>query len=324
MSPLPALAILTRYQDAMQANEQPSWASYMRSKAGARGYHTQLAAGLSKERLPAQQHGSGPNVSQRCDRSLQGRIWELAQEQQGSRQLQVVLDMASDQEVQTLTSELLAHIIEASKCRHANFVVQKCISVRNPGVCSAIAQEITRHGQHAVVNVAKNRYGCRIIQRLLEVCEESEMIAICRFMLDDAEPLCTHPYGNYTVQHMLSHGPNTVFLEFMAFLTQRASSIASNFHASAVYGEALRRATPDDAFALAMVLHNDQGLLSHMSRTKHGHAVVILVRQIVDPKRGGARSSSTSRNSADGPSAESLSERTMSDPSGLDATSAKQ
>merc|ERR1719218_422534 len=106
---------------------------------------------------------------------------------------------------------------------------------------------------------------------------------------------------------MLSHGPDVVNLEFLDFLTQHAPFIASNFHASAVYGEALRRASPDDATALAKVLHSDQSLLSHMSRTKHGHAVVMLVRQTATSSQSIAgRSSSTSSNSADGTWANSL------------------
>jgi len=285
----------------------------------------ELSAGLSKSRLSAQRYGTGPNGSQKSASSVQGHIWELAQSQQGSRHLQALLDTAGDQEAQMLTAELLGHIVDASKCRHANFVVQKCISTCNPGVSSAIAREISRHGKQSVVNVAKNRYGCRIIQRLLEVCEGSEMLAICRFMLDDAEALCTHPYGNYTMQQMLSHGPDVGNLEFLDFLTQRAPFIASNFHASAVYGEALRRASPDDAMAIAKVLHSNQGLLSHMSRTKHGHAVVMLVRQTVNSSQSIAgSSSSTSENGADGTWAESLSERTMPRSSGMQAALPKQ
>lgn len=49
-------------------------------------------------------------------------------------------------------------------------------------------------------------YGCRVIQRILEHCNETQKRAILDELLQSTEKLVVDQYGNYVVQHVLEHG----------------------------------------------------------------------------------------------------------------------
>jgi len=57
-----------------------------------------------------------------------------------------------------------------------------------------------------VVALSTHSYGCRVIQRILERCSESEKLAILNELVENFEALVVDQYGNYVVQHILQHG----------------------------------------------------------------------------------------------------------------------
>merc|ERR1719424_22581 len=52
-------------------------------------------------------------------------------------------------------------------------------------------------------------YGCRVIQRLIEHCKEDQMAPILEEVLKVVPELSDDQYGNYVIQHVLSHGRNS-------------------------------------------------------------------------------------------------------------------
>jgi len=214
---------------------------------------------------------------------VRGHVWELSQDAQGSRDVQAVLEEISSPELEQLAFELEGHILEAAKCPHANFVLQKCISRKAPKASRVIARELIQQGSEAIVQAAKHRYGCRIIERLLECCDNDEVSELSDFMLSAANSLCVHPYGNYTMQHILTHGSENHRQRLVSVIRDEVATMGANFHAAAVIGEALRRASRQDAMELAQALLQEPGLLSQMARTKHGHLAARLAVQVVDP-----------------------------------------
>jgi hypothetical protein len=213
---------------------------------------------------------------------VRGHIWELSQEAQGSRSVQSVLQELSSDDLEGLAVELKGHISDAARCPHANFVLQKFICQKAPKASRFIALELVNQGVEATVQAARHRYGCRIVQRLLEFCGRSEAAKLADFILSDAAGLCTHPYGNYTMQHILTHGQEGHRHRLVRMLIEDVHTTASNFHASAVIGEALRCGSQSDALDLARCLIDEPGLLSQMARTKHGHAAAQLAIKVAN------------------------------------------
>lgn len=215
----------------------------------------------------------------------------MSQDAQGSRDVQSVLQDIGSSTVEELALELQGHFFEAAKCPHANFVLQKFICQRTPKASRAIALEFISHGAEAVLQAARHRYGCRIVQRLLEFCNRAEADELTNMILLDAENLCTHPYGNYTMQHVLVHGSDFHRQRLAKMLREEAAAMAASFHASAVLGEALRHADRCDAMGLAQALVHESGLLPQMARTKHGHAATQLAIKLLKSSAGMDRDS---------------------------------
>ncbi|CAK0893103.1 unnamed protein product [Prorocentrum cordatum] len=125
---------------------------------------------------------------------------------QGCRRVQQALDDARGPEAcGRLAAELRGHVWDALRCPHANFVLQKCITTASPDACQFIVDELLQRGHGALAQAARHRYGCRIVERLLERCRPEQVEQIVDCILDDAVTLCMHPYGNYVAQHLLEH-----------------------------------------------------------------------------------------------------------------------
>lgn len=78
-----------------------------------------------------------------------------------------------DQQAQ-LVKELEGNVMKCVKDQNGNHVVQKCIERVPPRIISFIVDAFT--GQ--VYALATHPYGCRVIQRILEHCEDYQTVSI--------------------------------------------------------------------------------------------------------------------------------------------------
>ena len=86
--------------------------------------------------------------------------------------------------------------------QNGNHVVQKAIE-RIP---AEHIQFIVNAFQGEVCKNATHPYGCRVIQRMLEHCEEPTRLAILQELHSCASTLISDQYGNYVTQHLIQHG----------------------------------------------------------------------------------------------------------------------
>lgn len=289
---MPTRALMARLQSS---NELPGWASYMRSipkhitpKVETPASHC-LQAGSRRHLAATGQVRTTKDSEARLAPTMftsqvQGSIWELSRDAQGSRMVQAFLEEVNDDELEHHALELSGHVLEAATCPHANFVLQKCISRKAPGAIRAFAWELIQQPS-AVISAAKHRYGCRILERLLEDCADAEFREIANIMLDDASALSTHCYGNYTIQHLLEYGTDDHRHRLTQLLRDEVSGIGPNFYAAGVLGQALKSASDRDAKDLAHAILREPGLIPQMARTKHGHEAARLAVQMLDPSR---------------------------------------
>lgn len=234
--------------------------------------------------------------------AVAGQVWRLSQDPHGSREVQRVLEQAEaaiscdEMGVQTskalddIALELRGHVMEAMRCPHANFVLQKCISAAAPVSARFFLEELLQDSAEAIAQAARHRFGCRVIERFLEVCTPAQVAPLIDLLVEDALSLFTHPYGNYTVQHLLSHGQSEHRHQLAKLLQANAAEIGANFYGSAVVGQALKHVSQEDQIALARSLLHVPGLLVAMARSKHGHSAARLAMQALDgPEREAAR-----------------------------------
>jgi pumilio RNA-binding family len=240
-----------------------------------------VITGVSQRmKAPAQSIGKVNTMS--GQHALSGRVWALARDPQGCREVQQALEAANDEERQAIALELQGHVWDAMRCPHANYVLQKSITMQSPVACQFVIDEILKKGERAIAQVARHKYGCRILQRLLEHCSVEQVLGLVDALLADSIPTCRHPYGNYVMQHMLEYGTDEQRITLIKKLEQHAPVVGADEYACAVIGKAMVCGQRNDQVALAQALAQVPETISFMARTRHGHVAARLVLQFLE------------------------------------------
>lgn len=211
-----------------------------------------------------------------------GRVWKLSQDSKGCRKMQDAFEYASDQERLTLASELKGHVWQALKCGNANHVLQKCITTMKPANVQFIINELTHNGTGGAAHAARHRFGCRVIERLLEHCSAEQLHPLVEELLADCDALSSHIYGYYCMQHLIEHLEPEVAIRISAALEQNLSRITPESYVGAVIGSALTKASNIGAQSLAAALLQDPERASSMACSRWGNSAVKHALQLVD------------------------------------------
>ncbi|KAL3767135.1 hypothetical protein ACHAW5_003154 [Stephanodiscus triporus] len=143
--------------------------------------------------------------------TLTGNMLILSLQMYGCRVIQKALESLDYDDLCELIQEFDSYVLTCIQDQNGNHVMQKCIEVMS--VKAKVSEYISQRIQFIVDDVLANvktlcchPYGCRVLQRMLEHCVESQKTATLdeiqrchRFLLDDQ-------YGNYVIQHVLQYG----------------------------------------------------------------------------------------------------------------------
>eukprot|EP00931_Biecheleriopsis_adriatica_P068040 TRINITY_DN4207_c1_g1_i2.p1 TRINITY_DN4207_c1_g1~~TRINITY_DN4207_c1_g1_i2.p1 ORF type:complete len:372 (+),score=78.78 TRINITY_DN4207_c1_g1_i2:140-1117(+) len=262
---------LSALKERLKGHEVPSWAEYLPCKLYASTYR-QPGSALSF----AVQSGGLPDVL--------GQVWEMSQDASGCRDVQLFLESTSEEAliaVARVARELHGHVLEAVRCPHANHVLQKLISCVNSCHVQFVVDELMA-SPGAAEFTARHKYGCRIVQRILESCEASQVRNLSAALLVDACALAQHPYGNYVVQKLIEHGSLQLKRSLASRLVDSVDILCRNAFSSAVMKSALTLLPKDEVQALARAMLHTQGLLAFLARDRRcGNAVLGLLLQVL-------------------------------------------
>jgi len=221
--------------------------------------------------------------------SLQGNIWRLSKDYQGCRVVQQAFsDAVSDDERIAFASELRGHVWEAMKCPNANHVLQKFIDALRPVDSQFVVDEIQLGGVGAASRVARHRYGCRILQRLLEHCSSApeQVHDLMEEILSDGVQLATNIYANYVLSHLLEFGTESQKWRLTNLLAAHAATVGANSYGCAVLHKALDHGSSKARVVLAHALLVQPRLLAAMASSRHGHGAVKQALEVADlPQR---------------------------------------
>lgn len=215
--------------------------------------------------------------------ALAGRVWAMARDPQGCREVQRAFEIAQTEgERVAMGAELQGHVWDAMRCPHANYVLQKAIALMKPQGSQFIIDEVVRKGARAVAQAARHKYGCRIVQRLLEHCTAAQVSELAAAILQDSLAIARHPYGNYVMQHIIEHGTKEQRGLLTRQLEQQAAAIGADEYACAVVGKALAHGEQQEKLSLARALARVPGMVCALARTRHGHVAARLVLQTLE------------------------------------------
>lgn len=214
-----------------------------------------------------------------------GSVWRLSREADGCRQVQTAFEECQDEENKSLLmDEIRGHVWEGLRCPHANHVLQKCVLISRPEASQFIIDELVGGGGAGtgVTQAARHRFGCRVVERLIERCEAHQLQGLIAELLPDTLGLSTHQFGNYVVQHVLQYGSPEQQRLVSAHLGDALHVVGSDCHGCAVLAKALMHGSKDMRSALARKISNSEGLTPLMARTRHGHVAVKLTLQLLE------------------------------------------
>ncbi|KAL5082539.1 hypothetical protein RYX36_010960 [Vicia faba] len=161
---------------------------------------------------------------------LYGHVLTLSLQMYGCRVIQKAIEVVDlDQKIK-MVQELDGNIMRCVRDQNGNHVIQKCIECVPEDAIDFIVSTFFDQ----VVTLSTHPYGCRVIQRVLEHCEDpSTQQKVMDEILGAVSMLAQDQYGNYVVQHVLEHGKpherSTIIKELAGNIVQMSQQkFASN------------------------------------------------------------------------------------------------
>merc|ERR1712151_1308999 len=209
-------------------------------------------------------------------------VRQLACHEEGTRAVQRALDEArSDDERRDFALQFKGHVWDTITCPYANYALQKCVTTLRPQDTQFIIDELSRRSD--LGNLARHKYGCRLLQRLFEHCREDQMFKIGHTLLSEAIPLSRHCYGNYVMQHLASFGSDEHRSRMVDMFARHISSVTSDMTSLGVISSVFEACESELSFRLARTICNSRGLLVKVSQKRRGHLVARCTLEALPP-----------------------------------------
>jgi len=137
--------------------------------------------------------------------ALVGNVVELSFDASACRVVQKAIEFGEEEDAVALSAELQGKVRESIRSPHANHVVQKMVEVLPPAGLGFVVEEILGAG----AEVARHRYGCRVLCRLILRHSETpiaHMDQLIEELLSDAPDLARHTFGHHVIESVLQMG----------------------------------------------------------------------------------------------------------------------
>merc|ERR1711920_958433 len=187
--------------------------------------------------------------------------------------VQTLLDVAEKVTQKKLVLELQGHVAKLVESQNGNFVLQKAVEVLPPPAMWFLLPELQSWGSPQ--KLARHKYGCRVLERLIEHFPLPQISPLIEDILGDVIPISREPFGNFVVQHILEHGDS----EHRRFIAQALKAdvrdAAMHPNACLVLNKALTYAAWADQQDIAAQVINTPGVLVEMAAQKNGFAATL-------------------------------------------------
>lgn len=214
---------------------------------------------------------AGSDRRQKAIVSLLGSVLKASFEASGCRVVQAALEFGSTWEKERIVEELRGHVWEMIESPHANFVLQKVVEVLPERAASFVGDELATYA----AEVARHRFGCRILCRLIEHhTMSSSTDELINELLLEIDQLIHHNFARHVVEVVLEHGGNAHRSRIAKALGMNAFENAKHRNASYVIEKALVFCSMPDACALASQILTDPDRLLMLAVHECGCHVV--------------------------------------------------
>jgi hypothetical protein len=283
MSPRYASFAFLALKRRMELSSEPSWAHYLPSLCSDKAH-----VKWCKDKQAQDPSGTAPTAALDALQVLslsREEMRALCRDEQGNRHIQRAIESAeSEDERLIITGQLQGHVIELSQCPYGNFVLQQAIQCTRPFNYQFILDEITSISSSDFLCVTNNRYGCRVIQRLLEFAHPAQLEPLVNRILESTSEIACDPFGKFVITHLLSHG--LVDSGSMDAVVRLSQDVSLTSHGRHVLGVAFDMGSADDRETIVSRVKKDIGGLARMAHCRYGHALLIRVlTSLSEPER---------------------------------------
>jgi len=223
-----------------------------------------------------------------------GEMVQLSMQIYGCRVVQKALECVDESDLPKLLAEFQNNVLSLIHDQNGNHVIQKCIEVLSRK--AKIAQEENEEAKalffgeqidfivedvlNNLATLACHPYGCRVLQRILEYCVESQKSKALEKISECLRTLFDDQYGNYVIQHVLQFGrvkDREMVLEMVVnngLLKVSRQKFASNVVEKLLkYGNAEQR----KSVVREMLKVVDEKIDAFVKDNEHGTSVVLLM-----------------------------------------------
>jgi mRNA-binding protein PUF3 len=216
---------------------------------------------------------------------MQPVVLGLAFSGHGTRIIQKAIELTGGQTQIMLSLCLHGRVRQLLDSHHGNHVLQQSIVMMPSHAVQFIFNELAffRGGWAAV---ACHRFGCRVVERLLEHCDAGLTAPIVAAVVADIDSLSRHPFANYVVQHILEYVPAHRSQVVQAIIHVGAPIMAQHRVASNIVERAFEHSGPEHQQALTEAILSTPGAIVDMSCSRYGS---FTVRRMLEALQGTLR-----------------------------------
>jgi len=175
---------------------------------------------------------SNPSVEREILLRMKHSLCDLAMYEYGSRVLQRAILSVNNEVLQIVTDVIVPHAYMLALDSFGYHVLQRIIERGSAAIVHALlVSVIGRRRNSRLIELSKDEFGCRFMQRMLENTAPVDRVAIIDTIMGSTRvffAICKHQYGNYVVQCILSHFPEQYSMVAMDLLDRKLSKMAKN------------------------------------------------------------------------------------------------
>ena len=224
--------------------------------------------------------------------TLEGEMMQLSLQMYGCRVVQKALETIGEEDVSRLLHEFHHNVLSCIYDQNGNHVIQKCIEVMSTRAKRSLSQGDQAHSDFLrgqidfiisdiIVNAASlscHPYGCRVLQRILEHCDDETKHKILDEVKASHKRLLDDQYGNYVIQHVLQFGRTSDRDSILQIVVSTGLlGLSRQKFASNVVEKLLKYGNSTHRRAIAAEMLKKSNDLSIANQSPEGASVVLLM-----------------------------------------------
>lgn len=196
----------------------------------------------------------------------------------GTEIVQRALEVADAEFRGRLLLQLASRAVELYESPHGNYTLSKAVEVLPSERLAGIVEKLQERGFE---EVSKHKFGCRLMERLIEHITEADQRLLIAAIVPKAEALSKHQYGNFVVQHLYEHAP-AARAEILKALLGQIPQLANHRTASHVIQRSLTYSDERGQAAVvqALLQGRDEASLINVALGRYGSFVIEQLAQL--------------------------------------------